>query len=193
MLVQRITKQNTPSGNHPLVFLCHLFYIWFTVCLHNTPNKAESECNFPLICWSCLPGICVFFCSRQRGFHALVLRPHCGEAGPIHHLVSGFMLSENISHGLLLRKVWPQYHKNPPLCVTWSSWSDQEFVRTLWMYEKQKMAQGLGSSDFCWSSWVILQLIIRSAVLFYSECIDWYHALCHSRLQCCSICTTWPR
>lgn len=42
---------------------------------------------------------------RQRGFHTLVLRPHCGEAGPIHHLVSGFMLSENISHGLLLRKV----------------------------------------------------------------------------------------
>ncbi|KAM6930037.1 AMP deaminase 2 [Lycodopsis pacificus] len=41
---------------------------------------------------------------RQRGFPTLVLRPHCGEAGPIHHLVSGFMLSENISHGLLLRK-----------------------------------------------------------------------------------------
>ncbi|PWA30931.1 hypothetical protein CCH79_00010690 [Gambusia affinis] len=41
---------------------------------------------------------------RQSGFHTLVLRPHCGEAGPIHHLVSGFMLSENISHGLLLRK-----------------------------------------------------------------------------------------
>uniref|UniRef100_A0A3Q2FVD4 AMP deaminase n=1 Tax=Cyprinodon variegatus TaxID=28743 RepID=A0A3Q2FVD4_CYPVA len=41
---------------------------------------------------------------KQRGFPTLVLRPHCGEAGPIHHLVSGFMLSENISHGLLLRK-----------------------------------------------------------------------------------------
>ncbi|XP_060087582.1 AMP deaminase 2 isoform X1 [Heteronotia binoei] len=41
---------------------------------------------------------------RKRGFHTFVLRPHCGEAGPIHHLVSGFMLSENISHGLLLRK-----------------------------------------------------------------------------------------
>ncbi|XP_078500898.1 AMP deaminase 2 isoform X3 [Lissotriton helveticus] len=40
----------------------------------------------------------------NRGFHTFVLRPHCGEAGPIHHLVSGFMLSENISHGLLLRK-----------------------------------------------------------------------------------------
>uniref|UniRef100_A0A8C1ASW7 AMP deaminase n=1 Tax=Cyprinus carpio carpio TaxID=630221 RepID=A0A8C1ASW7_CYPCA len=42
--------------------------------------------------------------SRRRGFNTFVLRPHCGEAGPIHHLVSGFMLSENISHGLLLRK-----------------------------------------------------------------------------------------
>ncbi|XP_041083837.1 AMP deaminase 2-like isoform X2 [Polyodon spathula] len=41
---------------------------------------------------------------RRRGFHMFVLRPHCGEAGPIHHLISGFMLSENISHGLLLRK-----------------------------------------------------------------------------------------
>uniref|UniRef100_UPI0037E8E3B3 AMP deaminase 2-like isoform X1 n=2 Tax=Semicossyphus pulcher TaxID=241346 RepID=UPI0037E8E3B3 len=41
---------------------------------------------------------------RKRGFHTFVLRPHCGEAGPIHHLVSGFILSENISHGLLLRK-----------------------------------------------------------------------------------------
>lgn len=34
-----------------------------------------------------------------------MLRPHCGEAGPVHHLVSAFMLAENISHGLLLRKV----------------------------------------------------------------------------------------
>nr|XP_055073443.1 AMP deaminase 2 isoform X3 [Misgurnus anguillicaudatus] len=41
---------------------------------------------------------------RRRGFQTFMLRPHCGEAGPIHHLVSGFMLSENISHGLLLRK-----------------------------------------------------------------------------------------
>ncbi|KAL2104063.1 hypothetical protein ACEWY4_000931 [Coilia grayii] len=41
---------------------------------------------------------------RRRNFNTFVLRPHCGEAGPIHHLVSGFLLSENISHGLLLRK-----------------------------------------------------------------------------------------
>ncbi|KAJ7999120.1 hypothetical protein DPEC_G00212110 [Dallia pectoralis] len=41
---------------------------------------------------------------RRCGFPTFVLRPHCGEAGPVHHLVSGYMLSENISHGLLLRK-----------------------------------------------------------------------------------------
>lgn len=34
-----------------------------------------------------------------------VFRPHCGEAGNIQHLIGGFLLSENISHGLLLRKV----------------------------------------------------------------------------------------
>ncbi|XP_048588124.1 AMP deaminase 2 isoform X2 [Nematostella vectensis] len=42
---------------------------------------------------------------RERGFNTLRLRPHCGEAGPAHHLVTAFMLAENISHGLLLRKV----------------------------------------------------------------------------------------
>ncbi|RMX39784.1 hypothetical protein pdam_00007132 [Pocillopora damicornis] len=42
---------------------------------------------------------------KERGFNTFVLRPHCGEAGPAHHLVSAFMLAENISHGLLLRKV----------------------------------------------------------------------------------------
>lgn len=34
-----------------------------------------------------------------------MLRPHCGEAGAVQHLVCGFMMAENISHGLLLRKV----------------------------------------------------------------------------------------
>jgi len=41
---------------------------------------------------------------RLRGMNTFVLRPHCGEAGPIHHLVTSFMLSDNISHGLGLRK-----------------------------------------------------------------------------------------
>lgn len=43
--------------------------------------------------------------NRQRGLNTFVLRPHCGEAGPVQHLVCGFLMAENISHGLLLRKV----------------------------------------------------------------------------------------
>lgn len=42
---------------------------------------------------------------KERGFNTLCLRPHCGEAGNIQHLIGGFLLAENISHGLLLRKV----------------------------------------------------------------------------------------
>lgn len=46
-----------------------------------------------------------FLVCRSRGFSTFVLRPHCGEAGPVHHLITGFMVGQNISHGLLLRKV----------------------------------------------------------------------------------------
>ena len=41
----------------------------------------------------------------ERGLNTFVFRPHCGEAGPVQHLVSAFMLCQSISHGLLLRKV----------------------------------------------------------------------------------------
>ena len=47
----------------------------------------------------------MFVFHRERGFNTFVFRPHCGEAGPAHHLVSAFMFAENINHGLLLRKV----------------------------------------------------------------------------------------
>ncbi|XP_042906606.1 AMP deaminase 2 isoform X3 [Parasteatoda tepidariorum] len=50
--------------------------------------------------------MCVLNCLRkERKLNTFVLRPHCGEAGPVQHLVGGFLLSENISHGLILRKV----------------------------------------------------------------------------------------
>ncbi|RUS75731.1 hypothetical protein EGW08_016513 [Elysia chlorotica] len=42
---------------------------------------------------------------RERNLCTFVLRPHCGEAGNVTHLVSGFMLAESIAHGLQLRKV----------------------------------------------------------------------------------------
>lgn len=41
----------------------------------------------------------------ERGLNKFVFRPHCGEAGNVHHLIGGYLLSQNISHGLLLRKV----------------------------------------------------------------------------------------
>ncbi|CAG9565748.1 unnamed protein product [Danaus chrysippus] len=42
---------------------------------------------------------------KEQGLNTFVLRPHCGEAGPPAHLCAGFLLAENISHGLILRKV----------------------------------------------------------------------------------------
>jgi len=41
---------------------------------------------------------------QERGLNTFKFRPHCGEAGPVQHLVAAFMMCESISHGLLLRK-----------------------------------------------------------------------------------------
>ena len=49
-------------------------------------------------------------CFRERGLNTLVLRPHCGEAGNVTHLVAGFMFAESIAHGLVLRKVRNPQH-----------------------------------------------------------------------------------
>eukprot|EP00931_Biecheleriopsis_adriatica_P089441 TRINITY_DN63575_c0_g1_i1.p1 TRINITY_DN63575_c0_g1~~TRINITY_DN63575_c0_g1_i1.p1 ORF type:complete len:568 (+),score=110.56 TRINITY_DN63575_c0_g1_i1:118-1821(+) len=37
-----------------------------------------------------------------KGMRSLTLRPHCGEAGPVHHLASAFLFAHNISHGINL-------------------------------------------------------------------------------------------
>ncbi|KAF9646656.1 AMP deaminase [Thelephora ganbajun] len=42
---------------------------------------------------------------RERGFNTFVLRPHAGEAGDTEHLISAYLTSHSISHGILLRKV----------------------------------------------------------------------------------------
>ncbi|XP_033972723.1 AMP deaminase 3 [Trematomus bernacchii] len=41
---------------------------------------------------------------KERGLSTFQFRPHCGEAGSITHLVSAFLTSDNISHGLNLKK-----------------------------------------------------------------------------------------
>ncbi len=43
---------------------------------------------------------------RARGLNTYQFRPHCGEAGAVTHLATAYMVAENISHGLLLRKVF---------------------------------------------------------------------------------------
>lgn len=60
---------------------------------------------------------------RERGMNKFKFRPHCGEAGAVSHLVATFMLSENINHGLMLRKVWIDFEfMNEPLIIVkfWS-------------------------------------------------------------------------
>ena len=42
---------------------------------------------------------------EERGLNTFNFRPHCGEAGPVQHLVSAFMMCDSINHGLQLRKV----------------------------------------------------------------------------------------
>lgn len=42
---------------------------------------------------------------KAQGFNTFVLRPHCGEAGDPEHLISAFLTSHSISHGIMLRKV----------------------------------------------------------------------------------------
>ncbi|XP_063862391.1 AMP deaminase 2-like isoform X3 [Scylla paramamosain] len=67
----------TDTENPPYAY--YLYYMYANIC---TLNQLRAE----------------------RGMNTFVLRPHCGEAGSIQHLVTGFLLAENISHGLLLRK-----------------------------------------------------------------------------------------
>ncbi|AOA60911.1 AMP deaminase [Komagataella phaffii CBS 7435] len=68
---------NTPN-NPPYSY--YLYYLYAnTACLNHWRNK--------------------------RGFSTFVLRPHCGEAGDPEHLISTFLTSEGISHGIMLRKV----------------------------------------------------------------------------------------
>ena len=41
----------------------------------------------------------------ERGLNTFNFRPHCGEAGPVQHLASAFIMCDSIAHGLQLRKV----------------------------------------------------------------------------------------
>ena len=44
---------------------------------------------------------------EARGLAPFAFRPHAGEAGDVDHLASAFLLAQNISHGIGLRKCMP--------------------------------------------------------------------------------------
>lgn len=73
-----------------------------------TPDQWKDEENPPYAYYQyyTYANLCVLnHFRREQNLNTFVLRPHCGEAGPVQHLVCGFMMAEGISHGLLLRKV----------------------------------------------------------------------------------------
>ena len=45
----------------------------------------------------------------SRNLSTFQLRPHCGEAGDLEHLISTYILAHQINHGILLRKL-PALH-----------------------------------------------------------------------------------
>ncbi|DBA77340.1 TPA: hypothetical protein ACH3X2_000858 [Trebouxia sp. C0005] len=59
---------------------------------------------------------------EARGLNTIAFRPHAGEAGDTDHLVSAFMLCENIAHGINLRKSpcmqYLYYMKQVGLCMS---------------------------------------------------------------------------
>ena len=40
---------------------------------------------------------------KSKGLNVFALRPHCGEAGPLHHLSSAYLLADSVCHGIRLR------------------------------------------------------------------------------------------
>uniref|UniRef100_A0AC35TGL2 AMP deaminase n=1 Tax=Rhabditophanes sp. KR3021 TaxID=114890 RepID=A0AC35TGL2_9BILA len=75
-----------------------------TPCPANYTDAENPPYNYYL--YYMYANICVLNAlRRERGFNTFSLRPHCGEAGHVNHLLTGYLTSESISHGLLLRKV----------------------------------------------------------------------------------------
>lgn len=72
------------------------------------PEDWNTEENPPYVYYSyyMYANIQVLNNFRQfRNMNIFNFRPHCGEAGSSSHLITSFLLADNISHGLVLRKV----------------------------------------------------------------------------------------
>jgi AMP deaminase len=68
-------------------------------------NKEENP-PYSYYLYYLYANICVLNQLRaSMGLNVFQFRPHCGEAGPLDHLMSAFLTAESISHGILLRKM----------------------------------------------------------------------------------------
>lgn len=165
-----------------------------------TLNTAEIECYLPLLCWSHLPSICVSLSFQAAGvshtcpssslwrgrtdpslgiwFHAV--REHLPWAAAQEGVTS-------ISQKLKNEAAYQSSKKNKKLFKGSAYLDHLSCVRSAKSYLNYIVASLNAHKK------------IRAAVLMYSYCIDCLfqqstlHALCSSRLLCCSICTTWHR
>lgn len=72
-----------------------------------TPQEWTSTENPPYwyYAYYTYANLCVLNQARKdHGLNTFTFRPHCGEAGSVKHLAVGFLLGENISHGIMLEK-----------------------------------------------------------------------------------------
>lgn len=72
-----------------------------------SPDEWTSPSNPPYAYWMyyTYANMCVLNQLRAaRGLNTFQFRPHCGEAGDADHLLSTYMVANQINHGILLRK-----------------------------------------------------------------------------------------
>ena len=89
-------------AREPSVCLLHLLHL-------RQPHRAQPAARREVDTYSPLMPWLLEQFTFDRGLNTFNFRPHCGEAGAVQHLVCTFMMCESISHGLLLRKVVPQF------------------------------------------------------------------------------------
>eukprot|EP00420_Gonyaulax_spinifera_P036120 CAMPEP_0197882688 /NCGR_PEP_ID=MMETSP1439-20131203/9750_1 /TAXON_ID=66791 /ORGANISM="Gonyaulax spinifera, Strain CCMP409" /LENGTH=749 /DNA_ID=CAMNT_0043502357 /DNA_START=54 /DNA_END=2303 /DNA_ORIENTATION=- len=72
-----------------------------------TPEEWTGESNPPYTYWMYYMYANIRSLNatrRHRGMNTFAFRPHCGEAGNVSHLCSGFMLAESVCHGVQLKE-----------------------------------------------------------------------------------------
>jgi hypothetical protein len=75
-----------------------------SIILRRLRRLLMNLCHFYIIGSNDLLNSVINQIRKERGMNTFALRPHCGEAGHIYHTATAFLLSENINHGINLRK-----------------------------------------------------------------------------------------